>query len=137
MKIPADQRRSATYLSKFVSSVAISRFDSALNDLWNEVVIQLRKSVVLYGIDIFFDVAVAPKDRDAYSKEEDLSGIKDRILLDVCLKLEILTEVVHRKLVYILDMRNKIGGSHPSASVINAYELLRWLQTSVHEVIAC
>ncbi|VDG22714.1 hypothetical protein [Lactiplantibacillus mudanjiangensis] len=136
LKIPLDQRRNATYLSKFVSSVAIGRFDSALNDLWNEVVIQLRKSVTLYGLDIFFDVAVAAKDRDDYSKEDDLSGIKDRTLLDVCLKLEILTEVVHRKLVYILDMRNKIGGSHPNASVINAYELLGWLQTSVHEVIA-
>lgn len=136
LKIPSDQRRNATYLSKFVSSVAIGRFDSALNDLWNEVVIQLRKSVIFYGLDIFFDAAVNAKDREDYSNEEDLSGIKDRTLLDSCFNLEIITEVVHRKLVYILDMRNKIGGSHPNSSIINAYELLGWLQTSVYEVIA-
>lgn len=61
MKIPSDQRRNATYLSKFVSSVAIGRFDSALNDLWNEVVIQLRKSVILYGIDIFLTLLFPQK----------------------------------------------------------------------------
>ena len=85
LNIPPSQRENASYLAKFVSSVAIGRFDSALNDLWNEVVNQLRKSVVLYGIDIFFDTAVPNKDRDDYSKEEDLSSIKDRTLLDLSL----------------------------------------------------
>lgn len=136
LNIPPSQRENASYLAKFISSVAIGRFDSALNDLWNEVVNQLRKSVVLYGIDIFFDTAVPNKDRDDYSKEEDLSSIKDRTLLDVCLKLEILSDIVYKKLVYILDMRNNIGGSHPNNGTINAYELLGWLQVSVQEVIS-
>lgn len=134
--IPVDQRRNANYLSRFVSSVAIGRFDSALTDLWNEVVVQLRKSVVLYGIDIFFDAAVSNKDRNDYSKEEDLANIKDRTLLDVCSKLEIFNSIVYRKLVYILDMRNQISASHPNDSVIKAFELLGWLQNSVEDVIS-
>ncbi|MBA5263075.1 hypothetical protein [Enterococcus hirae] len=136
MQIPESLRKNATYLSKFVSSVAIGRYDSALNDLWNEVVLNLRNKVCLYGLDIFFDAAVGENIRDLYSSEDDLPSIKDRVLLDTCLKLEIISNIVHQKLTYILDMRNHIGGSHPNAGQINSFELLGWLQVCVNEVIS-
>ena len=98
MQIPESLRKNATYLSKFVSSVAIGRYDSALNDLWNEVVLNLRNKVCLYGLDIFFDAAVGENIRDLYSSEDDLPSIKDRVLLDTCLKLEIISNIVHQKL---------------------------------------
>lgn len=99
LRIPESQRKNATYLSKFVSSVAIGRYDSALNDLWNEVVLNLRNKVCVYGLDIFFDAAVGENIRDLYSSEKDLPSIKDRVLLDTCLKLEIISNIVHQKLV--------------------------------------
>ena len=136
MQIPESLRKNATYLSKFVSSVAIGRYDSALNDLWNEVVLNLRNKVCLYGLDIFFDAAVGENIRDLYTSEDDLPAIKDRVLLDTCLKLEIISNIVHQKLTYILDMRNNIGGSHPNAGQINSFELLGWLQICVNEVIS-
>src|SRR5699024_12186541 len=37
--------------------------------------------------------------RDLYSSEKDLPSIKDRVLLDTCLKLEIISNIVHQKLV--------------------------------------
>lgn len=134
--IPDAQRKKAIYLSKFVTSVAIGRYDSALNDLWNEVVVSLRDKVCLYGLDIFFDAAVGENIRNSYNSEDDLSSIKDRVLIDTCLKLEIISSIVHSKLVHILDMRNNIGGSHPNDGHINSYELLGWLQVSVNEVIS-
>lgn len=136
LRIPESQRKHATYLSKFVSSVAIGRYDSALNDLWNEVVLNLRNKVCVYGLDIFFDAAVGENIRDLYSSEKDLPSIKDRVLLDTCLKLEIISDIVHQKLVFILDMRNNIGGSHPNNGQINSFELLGWLQVCVNEVIS-
>ena len=90
MQIPESTRQNANYLSKFVSSVAIGRFDSALNDLWNEVVLNLRNKVCLYGIEIFFDAAVGENVRSLYSSEDDLVLIKDVTLIDISLKLEII-----------------------------------------------
>lgn len=136
MQIPESLRKNAIYLSKFVSSVAIGRYDSALNDLWNEVVLNLRNKVCLYGLGIFFDAAVGENIRDLYTSKDDLPSIKDRVLLDTCLKLEIISNIVHQKLTYILDMRNNIGGSHPNAGQINSFELLGWLQICVNEVIS-
>ena len=136
MQIPESIRQNANYLSKFVSSVAIGRFDSALNDLWNEVVLNLRNKVCLYGIEIFFDAAVGENVRSLYSSEDDLVLIKDVTLIDISLKLEIISKIIHKKLRYILDMRNNISGSHPNVGEINSFELLGWLQTCVNEVLS-
>jgi hypothetical protein len=134
--IPEEQRSNATYLSRFVAGALIGLFDASLNYIWNEVVISLRKRIVHFGIDVFFDNAVSTKVRDQYLTEEDLSGIKDRVMLDTLIKLEWISKVVYLKLCHILDMRNQIGASHPNTYDINALELLGWLQTCVSEVIA-
>ena len=133
--IPAEQRQNATYLSRFVAGALIGLFDASLNYIWNEVVISLRKRIIYFGIDVFFDNAVSTKVRDQYLTEEDLSGIKDRVMLETLKKLEWISNVVYLKLCHILDMRNQIGASHPNSYDINALELLGWLQTCVSEVI--
>lgn len=134
-KLPSEQKRNATYLSRFVAGAAIGLFDAALNYVWDEVVVNLRRKIMYYGIDIFFDNAVGTKVRDQYKSEEDLTGIKDKTMLDTCKKLEWISDIVYRKLCHILDMRNQIGASHPNTYTINSYELLGWLQTCVTEVI--
>ena len=134
-KLPSEHKRNATYLSRFVSGAAIGLFDAALNYVWDEVVVNLRRKITYYGIDIFFDNAVGTKVRDQYKSEVDLTGIKDKTMLDTCKKLEWISDIVYRKLCHILDMRNQIGASHPNTYTINSYELLGWLQTCVTEVI--
>lgn len=135
ISLPEETRKDARYLSKFIAGAAVGLFDASLNFVWNEVVINLRKKVVVYGLDLFFDEAVGGKNRDNFSTEEDLAGIKDRTLLDTCLKLELISDLVYKKLVHILDMRNDIGSSHPNQYSINSYELLGWLQTCINEVL--
>lgn len=66
--IPESHRKNALYMSKFISSVAIGRFDSALNDLWNEVVETLRNKAESYGLDLFFDSAVSGNKRTFFWK---------------------------------------------------------------------
>ena len=133
--IPPEIRKDARYLSKFIAGSAVGLFDAALNFVWNEVVVSLWKKVDTYGLDIFFDAAVDENIRDQYNSFEDLSGLKDRVLLDTCLKLEIVSGSIHKKLCHILDMRNDIGSSHPNSYSINSYELLGWLQTCIQEVL--
>ena len=64
-----------------------------------------------------------------------MAGLKEIVLLDTCKKLELITETTYKKLAHILDMRNNIGISHPTNYIINAFELLGWLQTSVQDVL--
>jgi hypothetical protein len=128
-------KREARYLSKFVVGAGFGLFDYSLNAIWNEVVLDLRKKGMTYGLDIFFDAAVGGKSRDFYKSEEDLPSLKDSVLLDTCKKLELIGEMTYKKLKHILEMRNDIGISHPNNYSINAYELLGWLQTCVQDVL--
>ncbi|WP_026136320.1 hypothetical protein [Paenibacillus shenyangensis] len=125
----------ARYLSKFIAASAIGLFDAALNYIWNEVITSLRQKIIVYGLDLFFDAAVGQRNRDQFSEEADLAGIKDKVLLDNCRKLELIGDLLHKKLSHVLTMRNDIGSSHPNTYSINSFELLGWLKTCVDEVI--
>lgn len=130
-----DIKRDARYLSKFVVGAGFGLFDYSLNAIWNEVVLDLRKKAITYGIDIFFDSAVGGKARDFYKTDDDLASLKDAVLLDTCRKLELISDTTYKKLKHILDMRNDIGISHPTNYTINAFELLGWLQTCMQDVL--
>lgn len=130
--LPPEIKQNARYLSKFVVGAGNGLFDYSLNAIWNEVIIVLRKKAVVYGIDIFFDAAVGgSKNRDFYQNEDDLSSLKDVVLLDTSRKLELISDTTYKKLRHMLDMRNDIGISHPTDYTINAFELLGWLETCV------
>lgn len=133
--LSTDEKREARYLSKFVGAASVGLFDAALNYVWNEVVLNLRKKASLYGIDLFFDAAVGGNKRASYEDEDDLEGLKDSVLLDTCLKLELISDVVYRKLDHILTMRNEVAASHPNVEQIGSFELLGWLQTCVKDVL--
>lgn len=133
--LPPGERQNARYLSKFLGATAIGLFDAALNYIWNEVVLNLRKKAVVYGVDLFFDAAVGGKTREFYKTEDDLSGLKDSVLLDTCRKLELISDIVYRKLDHVLTMRNQVAASHPNVESIGGFELLGWLETCVKDVL--
>ena len=133
--LPVEVKRDARYLSKFVVGAGFGLFDYSLNAIWNEVVLDLRKKAIAYGLDIFFDSAVGGKAREFYQTEEDLPSVKDADLLLTCRKLELISDTTYKKLKHILDMRNDIGISHPTNYTINAFELLGWLQTCIKDVL--
>jgi len=134
--LPAEVKRDARYLSKFVVGAGYGLFDYSLNAIWNEVVLDLRQKAIMYGLDIFYDAATGgSKTREFYKTEADLGALKDVTLLHTCRKLELISPTTAKKLEHILDMRNDIGISHPTNYTINAYELMGWLQTCVQDVL--
>lgn len=133
--LPKEVKQDARYLSKFVVGAVAGLFDYSLNAVWNEVVLDLHKKAISYGLDIFYDAAVGGKARQFYQSENDLRSLKDSVLLDTCRKLELIGDTTHKKLKHILDMRNDIGISHPTNYTINAFELLGWLQTCIQDVL--
>lgn len=106
--LPVEVKRDSKYLSKFAAASAIGLFDAALNYVWNEVVLNLRRKTIIYGLELFFDAAVGGKQRDLFSTESDLSGIKDKVLLDNCAKLELISDSIYKKLTHILMMRQSM-----------------------------
>jgi len=134
-QLPDEIKRESRYLSKFAAASAIGLFDAALNYVWNEVVLNLRKKTVIYGLELFYDNAVGGKYREFFTTEDHLSSLKDKVLLDTCSKLELISDTIHKKLTHILIMRNDIGASHPNDSTVNPYELMGFLHTCVHDVI--
>jgi len=134
--LPEEIKREGRYLSKFVVGAGYGLFDYSLNAIWNEVVIDLRKKAILYGLDIFYDAAVGgSKTREFYKSENDLPALKDATLLQTCQKLELISGTTFKKLKHVLEMRNDIGISHPTNYNINAFELMGWLQTCVEDVL--
>src|SRR5690606_23977484 len=96
-KIPIEAKADAKYLARFVVGSGLGLFDYSLNSIWNEVVLTLHKIVIAYGLDIFFDKAVGTAQRSLYKTEDDLANIKDRVLLDTCMKLELVSKTTHKK----------------------------------------
>jgi hypothetical protein len=134
-ELTTEEKQDARYLSKFVGASAIGLFDAGLNYVWNEVILNLQRKAVTYGLDLFFDAAVGVNRRDLYSKEDDFRSLKDRIIIDTFRKLELISHVVYKKLEHILTMRNEVAASHPNVEQIGGFELLGWLQTCVKDVL--
>ena len=90
--LPMHVKQDARYLSKFAVGAVFGLFDYSLNAIWNEVVLDLQKKAIAYGLDIFFDAAISGRSRSFYQKEEDLQSVKDAVLLDTCRKLELISD---------------------------------------------
>jgi hypothetical protein len=58
-KIDPEQKARSVYISKFVTAAASGLFDAALNYLWDETIVELRRRVAQYDLSYFFDNAVS------------------------------------------------------------------------------
>ncbi|HEM4090551.1 TPA: hypothetical protein U1W06_001559, partial [Streptococcus suis] len=134
--MPQEHKTNARYLSKFVAGAAIGLYDASLNFVWNEVMIKIYQKIIRYGVEIFFNSAVSESDKELYKSEEDLPHLKDRVVLDHCKKLGLISQALYLRLTHILDMRNHVGASHPNDDQIRTSELLGWLQTCIDDVIS-
>ena len=78
--MPAEHRRGAVYMSKFMLAVSAGLFDAALNYLWDETIGELRKRIVAYDLNYFFDQAVTDPDKRRDLREPtDLAKITDDV----------------------------------------------------------
>ena len=135
-ELDADQKRAATYLSKFVAACAMGLFDAALNYLWDETVRNLREKVARFDLNYFYDSVITDPDRRSKFKDEgDLEELEDWRLIQGCKETGIIGEVGFKHLNYIRDMRNHASAAHPNHNEITGLQLAAWLQTCVREVL--
>lgn len=135
-RLSEEQKQESMYISKFVAACGAGLFDAALNFLWNETIINLRKKVVRFDIDYFLDSIITDvKRRESFKSEDDLKKLDEWELIKGCKDTGIITEIGYKHLDYIRDMRNYASAAHPNHNDLDGYQLISWLQTCIKEVL--
>jgi len=129
-------KQQSIYISKFIAAAASGLFDAALNYLWDETIFELRKRIVRYDLEYFFDLAVTnPEKRNKLSAEEDLVRLDDNELIRGASEIGLISELGYRHLDYIRYMRNWASAAHPNQNQITGLQLIGWFETCIKEVI--
>ena len=102
-------------------AVATGLFDSAINYAWNAAVVELRDKVRRFGIHII--PQIIDKDFD----EKKLLDMQDSELLNLCLKLNLISETGYFMLDQCRDIRNNFSAAHPVIGNIDEYEFISFL----------
>lgn len=131
-----EHKTKSIYISKFIAACGSGLFDAALNYLWDETVHELRKRVVGYDLEYFFDLAVTnPEKRKKLTSEEDLCQLDDNELIRGATEMELISDLGFRHLDFIRYMRNWASAAHPNQNQITGLQLIAWFETCVKEVI--
>ncbi len=130
------EKLQSLYLSKFIAAVASGLFDAALNYLWDETILQIRKRVIQYDLEYFYDNAVSGDKRKRLNDENDLVKVDDYDLIKGAKEIGLISDLGFKHLEYINYMRNWASAAHPNQNEITGLQLIAWLETCVKEVIS-
>lgn len=127
--LPTEERTKATYLSKFTVAITVGLFDGALNFLWDETTKTIRRLVVSFDLQYFFNVAetISPRYRNLIT-EEDLEEISEHDLLEISRRIGLINNVNFRRLEHVNYLRNHVSAAHPNENDITGIEMLSLLE---------
>lgn len=118
------------FLARLVISVRVGLFPSAVNEIWNLTIIALQDRIRFFG----FNEAkyFLKKDFD----EKILRDLKDHELLDICVKLGVLSERDYFFLMHCKETRNNFSSAHPSEYMLDGHELTAFINSCVKYVLS-
>lgn len=118
-RIPPELRNEMIVRMCVATSVGL--FDGAINYIWNAVIITLRQKVRNFGL------ALVAQTLGKKFENEDLDNLMDSELLDLCYKLELLSEEGYFFLNQCRDIRNNFSSAHPGIAQIDDRELINFI----------
>lgn len=118
-RIPPEHRSET--LVRMCVAVATGLFDAAINYAWNAAVVELRQKVRRFGL------AVVPQITGKAFDEGVLIELKDADLLQLCLKLNLISEEGFFLLDQCRDIRNNFSAAHPTMGALDETEFLSFL----------
>ncbi|MEU0345157.1 hypothetical protein ABZ092_41080 [Streptomyces bobili] len=131
-----EQRARSAYIAKMIMAGSIGLFDAALNYLWDETVIELRKRVIGYDLSYFYAIAEKSEHRRKELKTaEDLVKLDDSKLLSGAREIGLISDVGYHQVDHIRFMRNYASAAHPNQVTLTGLQLADWLETCIREVI--
>lgn len=134
--LPYEDRAKAFYLSKFSVSIMVGLFDAALNFLWDETILALRRLAAAIDLSYFFDTAEKREQyRSKLQNAEDLVKLDDYTLIETCARVDLLSDVNRARLCHVNFMRNHASAAHPNQSELTGPEMVSWLSNCLRYAI--
>ncbi len=118
-RIPPELRNEG--LMRMCVAVANGLFDSGINYAWNAAILELRNKVRNFGIYII------PQIIDEDFDENKLLDLQDSRLLNLCLKLNLISEHGYFMLDQCRDIRNNFSNSHPTIGPLDEDEFISFV----------
>ena len=118
-EIPPEKRDEG--IMRMCVAVASGLFDAAVNYAWNAVIVELRRKIRMFGINII------PQIIDGDFDESKLLDLQDSDLLSLCLKLNLISETGYFMLSQCRDIRNNFSVAHPAVGTLDEFEFLNFL----------
>ena len=136
-KIPEAQRAGSVYFSKLLAAAASGLFDAGLNYLWDETISEIRKRVIKYDVQYFYENATSNEEKRKKLKSgDDIVNLDDNELIIGARKIGLISGLGYKHLDYIRYMRNWASAAHPNQNQITGLQLISWLETCIKEVIS-
>ena len=108
-------------IARMCVAVATGLFDGAINYIWNVTTLHLRQRIRDFGLPAVSQVLQQPFENG------DLDDLQDSNLIDLCLKLNLITEDGFFFLDQCRDTRNNFSAAHPAIGKINDREVISFL----------
>lgn len=108
-------------VARMCVATSVGLFDGAINYIWNAVILNLRLRVRNFGLGYIAQIL------NKRFEEDDLNDLMDAELLDLCHKLELLSEDGYFFLNQCRDIRNNFSSAHPSIAQIDDRELISFV----------
>lgn len=108
-------------LVRMCVAISTGLFDGAINYIWNASIRNLRIKIKDFGYNVVAQILAKEFD------ENELFSLKDSELLNLCLKLNLISEEGFYFLDQCRDMRNNFSAAHPSIAFIDDKELTTYI----------
>lgn len=108
-------------IAKMCIAISMGLFDGAINYVWNATILHLRQRVRDFRLPVVSQIL------QKEFEEKDLIELQDSELLDLCLKLNLITEDGYFFLNQCRDTRNNFSAAHPTIGKINDREFITFL----------
>ncbi len=135
-KIDNETKMKAIYLSKFLAATAVGLFDAALNYVWDETILHLRKRVESYDLEYFYNIAASGDKRRELKTIDDIVKLTDDELLRGAFKIDLISEMGYRNMDLVRYVRNKASAAHPNHISITGLKLVAMAEDCFREVIS-
>ena len=117
-------------LARMCVAVGTGLFDSAINYAWNASVLQLREKVKNFGLPVVAQILQED------FEEKHLLDLQDSRLLELCVKLNFVSEDGYFFLDQCRNIRNNFSAAHPTIGTLNDREFITFLNRCVKYALA-
>ena len=117
-------------IARMCVAVGTGLFDGAINYIWNATILHLRQRMRDFGLPVVSQIL------QKRFEESDMTDLQDSQVIDLCLKLNLITEPGFFFLDQCRETRNSFSAAHPVMGQINNREFIIFLNRCVRYALS-